>query len=58
MTFCVGCGRPIADCDGACRRPLDPPRFCDECGLKLSVQVTPTGFEATCRRHGQISPSA
>jgi hypothetical protein len=52
--YCQGCGRPIDECDGTCRRPLDPPRFCTECGRKLDVQVTPQGYEAHCRKHGPI----
>lgn len=54
--FCAGCGRSTTECDGTCRRPLDPPRFCTACGRKLFVQVTPTGFEAHCRKHGPASP--
>lgn len=51
-TFCPGCGRAATECDGTCLSPLDPPRFCPACGRKLDVQVTPTGYRATCRRHG------
>ena len=29
------------ECDGSCRRELDPPRFCPECGKKMFAQVTP-----------------
>lgn len=25
---CSGCGRTWSECDGSCRRSLDPPRFC------------------------------
>ncbi|MDQ3772862.1 MAG: hypothetical protein M3343_12360 [Actinomycetota bacterium] len=50
--FCLGCGREVGECDGACRRPLDPPRFCPTCGKRLFVQVTPNGYEAHCRAHG------
>lgn len=49
---CAGCGRPANACDGRCRRPLDPPRFCTECGRRLAVQVTPAGYTARCREHG------
>ncbi|HEX2049899.1 MAG TPA: hypothetical protein VHJ34_04605 [Actinomycetota bacterium] len=54
---CAGCGRPATECDGSCRRPLDPPRFCAQCGRKLDVQVTPTGYRARCRRHGDATPA-
>jgi hypothetical protein len=51
---CRWCGRPVADCDGTCRRPLDPPRFCPTCGRRLKVQVTPTGYAARCKQHGPL----
>ena len=49
--YCAGCGKPLAS--GAherCLRPLDPPRWCANCGRKLAVQVLPTGYEARCVR--------
>jgi hypothetical protein len=53
--FCRWCGTEVGGCDGVtCRRPLDPPRFCPTCGHRLRVQVTPTGFDASCRTHGPI----
>ena len=52
--FCTGCGQVIADCDGLCRRPLDPPHFCPECGRKLVVHVSPVRAEARCKTHGPI----
>jgi hypothetical protein len=51
--FCRHCGQPT--CDGACARPLDPPHFCPRCGVKLVVQVAPTGHSARCRDHGTLS---
>ena len=50
--FCVGCGQPTTDCDGACRRPLDPPRYCPHCGRRMTVLITPTRAEPRCRDHG------
>jgi hypothetical protein len=50
--FCVGCGRPSSECDGACIRPFDPPRFCPQCARRLRVLVTPTHVTATCRHCG------
>ena len=52
--FCRWCGRPADECDGACRRPLDPPRCCPTCGRRLRVLVIPTGYEASCRDHGPL----
>ncbi|HEY2956776.1 MAG TPA: hypothetical protein VGM21_00995 [Actinomycetota bacterium] len=46
--WCEHCGRPAAECDGGCRRPLDPPRFCPACGRPRRVQVTPTGYTTRC----------
>ncbi|MGI8773391.1 MAG: hypothetical protein ACR2KQ_00050 [Actinomycetota bacterium] len=50
--YCTGCGAPRTECAGNCRRELDPPRFCPECGKRLFGQVTPTGYSARCKRHG------
>ena len=57
--YCSGCGRPVpAGCDGvACRRPLDPPRFCPTCRRRLTVLITPTKVEARCREHGEVQQS-
>ncbi len=48
MTFCPRCG---GDGHARCDRggPLDPPRYCTECGRRLEVQVFPDGFTARCR---------
>ena len=47
--FCSGCGRPVEECAG-CSPELDPPRFCTECGKRLSVRVTPGGWLGRCNR--------
>ena len=39
----------------ACRRGLDPPRFCGHCRRRMVVQVTPTGWTARCVEHGTTS---
>ncbi|HEV3367746.1 MAG TPA: hypothetical protein VG054_09795 [Acidimicrobiales bacterium] len=52
--FCTGCG--VASCAG-CDRPFDPPRFCSSCGRRLTVAVTPGGYRARCRDHGELSRS-
>jgi hypothetical protein len=53
--YCPRCGR--SESAGghercAARELTDPPRFCAACGRKLAVQVTPTGYTATCVRCG------
>ena len=35
LMYCTGCGQPVQDCDGACIRPYDPPRYCAECGIHM-----------------------
>jgi hypothetical protein len=50
-THCTGCGS--VSC-GGCGRPLDPPRFCPDCGRRLTVTVTPAGYRARCRDHGDL----
>jgi predicted amidophosphoribosyltransferase len=45
---CTGCGKPNSECPG-CGRAFDPPRFCPECGRRMTVTVIPTGWTARCR---------
>jgi biotin synthase len=52
-SHCTGCGRPASEC-GGCGRELDPPRFCPRCGLRVPVVVTPAGYRARCRDHGEL----
>ncbi|MBF6330092.1 hypothetical protein [Nocardia transvalensis] len=33
---------------------LEPPRFCEQCGRRMIVQVNPDGWWAKCSRHGII----
>jgi hypothetical protein len=33
---------------------LEPPRFCEHCGRRMIVQVSPGGWWAKCSRHGVI----
>ncbi|TVT07347.1 hypothetical protein AMYBAR_005839 [Amycolatopsis bartoniae] len=55
-TYCVHCGEPLAGSEHPrCHTPrtaLEPPRFCAQCARRMVVQVTPTGWEARCSRHG------
>ncbi len=34
---------------------LDAPRYCAQCGRRMTVQVLPTGWIANCSRHGELS---
>ena len=54
--FCDQCGVRLDGGDhAACerRRELEPPRFCQDCGRRMVVQVVPTGWTAGCSRHGE-----
>ncbi|MGX0118066.1 biotin synthase auxiliary protein BsaP [Corynebacterium otitidis] len=33
---------------------LEPPRYCQLCGRRMKVQVRPSGWQATCSRHGSL----
>jgi len=50
---CTGCGEPLTTCRG-CGRELDPPRFCGRCGTRLTVRVSPGGWRARCKQHGDL----
>lgn len=55
---CGHCGESLADrAHDDCRRmlTLEPPRFCPACGRRMVVQVTPTGWSATCNEHGTVA---
>ncbi len=34
---------------------LEPPRFCEQCGRRMVVQVHPEGWWARCSRHGELN---
>ncbi|GAA1271351.1 hypothetical protein GCM10009634_13020 [Saccharothrix xinjiangensis] len=59
MSYCGYCGKPADETDhAACASRLgviDPPRFCAECARRMVVQVTPTGWAASCSRHGETT---
>ena len=55
VPWCGQCGRALTpEGHASCRRAaeLDPPRFCAHCRRRMVVQVTPTGWTATCVEHG------
>ncbi|MFF0817101.1 hypothetical protein ACFYVR_18360 [Rhodococcus sp. NPDC003318] len=37
---------------------LEPPRFCEHCGRRMIVQVSPDGWWAKCSRHGVSDSTA
>lgn len=39
----------------AAQMGLEPHRYCALCGRRMVTQVMPTGWRATCSRHGTIS---
>lgn len=51
---CPRCGRNAPEAHPECAEALvlEPPRFCDECGRRLRVQVYPESYEARCPDHG------
>lgn len=51
-TYCVKCGGSA--CEGACRGDLEPDRYCQRCGRRLSVRVAPTSVTARCAQHGAL----
>jgi len=48
-TFCLGCGRPAADCPGGCSPPMDPPR------LLPALRATPRRHHRADGRPGALS---
>ena len=55
-TYCDGCGRGADDCAG-CRWEFDPPHFCAACGVRMAVNVSPNGWRARCKQHGELTSS-
>ncbi|WP_460698252.1 biotin synthase auxiliary protein BsaP [Nocardia thraciensis] len=37
---------------------LEPPRFCEQCGRRMVVQVSPDGWWAKCSRHGVVDSTS
>ncbi len=60
MRYCGRCGRPDGGDHTACRAraAYDPPRFCPACARRMIVQVSPTGWDARCSRHGPVDQGA
>ncbi len=56
--FCPRCGGELdSGSHTACQQALDlePPRYCAICRRRMIVQVTPTGWTARCKEHGDRS---
>lgn len=56
--YCGRCGKEQheadhSDCQAALA--LEPPRYCTQCKRRMVVQVTPTGWRASCTRHGELA---
>jgi SAM-dependent methyltransferase len=57
--WCDRCGGSLADRNHpacAAARELEPPRFCCHCRRRMTVQVLPGGWSASCARHGEVGP--
>jgi len=59
-SYCGHCGEPLTAPHERCdtRLKLEPPRYCPECRRRLIVQVFPTGYQARCSAHGELTPAA
>jgi hypothetical protein len=56
--YCGYCGRDREEpghdgCAESLR--MEPPRYCQQCGRRMKVQVSPTSWTATCVEHGELS---
>ncbi|HEX4655529.1 MAG TPA: hypothetical protein VH274_07295 [Mycobacteriales bacterium] len=61
MSYCPRCGTAADAGDHALctqKLELEPPRFCRECGRRMTVQVLPTTWWARCSRHGEVGPTS
>ncbi len=59
-TYCGRCGGDLTNGEHAeCQLALDlePPRYCTFCKRRMIVQVTPTGWSARCKEHGERTAS-
>jgi hypothetical protein len=53
VKFNVYTGEPAGTAmPAAAKLGLEPPRYCAECGRRMTVQVRPDGWSANCSRHG------
>ena len=53
--FNVYTGEPAStNVPTAAQLGLEPPRYCAECGRRMTVQVRPDGWSAKCSRHGLV----
>jgi hypothetical protein len=57
-TFNPFTGKPLAESTALPRAAalgLEPPRYCERCGRRMVVQVSPDGWWARCSRHGTLT---
>jgi hypothetical protein len=57
QVYCDRCGEQAGVGEHtACAhaRELEPPRYCGVCRRRMVVQVTPSGWTATCSEHGTL----
>jgi hypothetical protein len=55
--WCGQCGVALGEGEHtrcARRAELEPPRWCVHCRRRMTVQVTPGAWTATCSRHGTV----
>lgn len=55
--YCGRCGEPDDGGHVLCAEALllEPPRYCTICRRRMVVQVMPSGWVATCSRHGEVA---
>ena len=53
--FCPGCGKATPGGCPGCLWEYDPPHYCTACGLRLAVNVSPNGWKARCKTHGDVA---
>ena len=56
--YCGRCGMELvigdhSECEEALH--LEPPRYCEVCRRRMIVQVTPAGWTAHCKEHGELT---
>lgn len=58
ITYCEYCGDSASrKTHVLCRQrlELEPPRHCATCRRRMNVQITPRGWVAECKKHGETT---